>query len=63
MRGARGPQIIQVVAILSFPPELDDKTLLLKISEALDARNREIKLVLSQELPLGWVAFTVSPTS
>lgn len=62
MRGARGPQTIQVVAIFICPPELDDKTLLLKISDALDARNREIKLVLSQELPLGWVAFT-PPTS
>ena len=44
-------ETIQLIGI-SYPPELDDKTLLLKASHALVRGNVELKLVPIEKLPL-----------
>lgn len=47
------PKIAQAIAATGgCPPDLDDKTLLLKIPYALVTEHTEIKLKLSCDLPL-----------
>lgn len=53
--GPRGSQALNIP--LGCPPELDDTTLLLKMSLILDKGHREIKLDQRWKLPC-WLAFT-----
>lgn len=58
---AEVPQRVQVLAPpLAYPPEVDEKTLLLKKAQCtLVTRNREIKPYLNQKLPFCCLDFKI----